>query len=442
MLKFFIEKKIKLYYYNILKNDLIFFDFLTNEEKFFILLYFNKDIESINIYIPKIKENFLKSIQKLEKSEIYNFINFIQISNIFIYSKKNEYKINFILEEKNIDKKILNDFFTDYLTNIILDIFISYKNTFMFFKKYFNYEEKINIYGLENNILYLKNILEKYYNFFINFYIYLLNKKDKNIKYIFPFYLIDKNKFLLSVVDLENKKEEIGGENNNPNETDINKIKLILNDMENNNNNIKNYYTKDEIRKLETILENKKINKLIYNNNIKLSKQYKNLINSVIEDKNIKDPDKLNKYNISKDFFNKLFVIENETENKDNIENLYDVYKNEPDKKKFIEYISDKIYYNNYLQKNNSLTDDNNLKKTSDMLVVFDKVFSQIINTDLHNNMLNLSNDDIKFILILEVLNTLKQNVKQASSIDKNITLNIYKEISGLNINDEQIKLN
>lgn len=437
--KNFIENKVRIYFYNILKNDLIFFDFLSTSNKQYILRYFVEDIENMNEYVSDLKKIFILYTKLLDKEKIYDLIDLISNKKIFFYSKQDNYKIRYFIEEKNIDKKILNNFFCDFIINIILDIYITCKNTIDFFNKYFDYTNKINILGLENNINFLKEKINSYYYFFINFYIHLLNKKDKDIKYIFPFYLVDQNKFLLSAVDMEDKK---GGKAIQASDVDINKIKEIISDMENKNNNIKNYYTKDEIQKLENILENKKINKLILNNDIKLSKNYKKLVNSVVEDKNIENPDKLNKYNNSKIFFDQLFDVENKDNNKNTLDSLYEVYKTEPDKKKFIDYISDKIYYNNYLKTNNTLNDPNNLEKTTDMLVVFDKVFSQILNTNLENNMLKLSGDDVKFILILEVLNTLKQNVKNDSTSDKNITLNVFKEIKGVTVNDEAIKLN
>lgn len=446
--KDFIESKIKKYFNNIFKNDLMFFDFLSGNEKKYFLKYFNEEINNLDEYINNIKVIFFNAIKNLDRNKIYNLITLIKENNIFEYSRKNLYQINYFFEIKNLDKKILNTFFTSFFVNIVTDIYITCKNTISFFNKHFDYNDKLNIYGLEKNIKFLKEYIYNYYDFFINFYIYLLNKKDKDIKYIFPFYETNENKFIVSVVDL--KEEEGGAEAVNASEVDIKKIKNILSDMENNNNNIKNYYTKNEIQKLETVLENKKINKLINNNNIKLSKDYKSLINSVVEDKNIENPDKYDKYTKSKEFFNNLFVIDDKENNKENMESLYEIFINEPDKKKFIDYLSDKIYYNNYLNKdsthntNHSLdtcTNVESLKKTTEMLAVFDKVLGQILNTDLKNNTLKLSSDDVKFILMLEVLNTLKQNVKEPSS-DKNITLNVFKEIQGIKINEDDVKIN
>lgn len=185
--------------------------------------------------------------------------------------------------------------------------------------------------------------------------------------------------------------------------------------------NIKHVYNKEEIKQLENLLENKKINTLIARKELKLSPGFNNIIQNILN-KDINDTDR-------KKFFNEIFdVVDNTHLTK---EELYDVYKNEPNKEGFIKYVVDKTMHQNIPQD----CSNSNLK----VVALVDNIFSKILKEDYDHNTLNLQDDDIKFILMLETLNSIKTSSIGNSS---NITVNLFKDVDQARINKDEIKFN
>ncbi|QKE44589.1 hypothetical protein Yalta_142 [Yalta virus] len=185
--------------------------------------------------------------------------------------------------------------------------------------------------------------------------------------------------------------------------------------------NVKHIYNKEEIKQLENLLENKKINSLIARKELKLSPGFNNVIQNILN-KDISETDR-------EKFFNEIFDV---SDNRDlSKEELYEIYKNEPNKEGFIKYVVDKTMHQNISKDCNQ----SNLK----VVALVDNIFSKILKEDYDHNTLNLQDDDIKFILMLETLNSIKSSSIGNSS---NITVNLFKDVEKTRINKEEIKFN
>jgi hypothetical protein len=213
-----------------------------------------------------------------------------------------------------------------------------------------------------------------------------------------------------AITDIENF---IAGRAGNP-EIIMNKLEEMYNEPY-----IKNLYTKTEIEQLESILNNEKLNSLIKQKKIKLSKNFQEMLKNITEKKDFKN---------IQDYVKKIFIVQDNKENIniDKIANIID--SNLGNNKNFLEYFIDKIIYND------------NLNNNGEVISMIDNIFDKILTHDYNHNSLNLENEDIKFILMLETLNALKSNNLQMPSTS-NITVNVYKDIDKAKINNNEIQI-
>lgn len=222
------------------------------------------------------------------------------------------------------------------------------------------------------------------------------------------------------------KMEKTGGSVTIPNNlVDMDKIEKLRNKIEDITEQayVKNVYASDDIDRLETLLNNKKINNLIQTKKIKLAKNFQGLITQIMENNNSED--KNNNKN-AKDFFDKVFMI-NDNDEKVGIDELYDIYNSEPDKQKFLDYLVDKISYYNYLRENDSPQPNIKSTRNSGAITSIGNVFSQILNNNYSDNSFRLKDNDMKFILMLETLNSLKTSLSEAQG--NNVIVNLYKDV-------------
>lgn len=379
----------------------------------YILSYITQESPiDLDEYVKNIKQILLNSINNLSKDKMIYKIDFFLSSKIFPSIDKSIYinPINIINKEK-ITVELLNIFFRTILLDAIFEYYLNKTVDIKYYQKYDNLklengEDIMNIYKIIN---YLEDDIDRFYrNIYLPFYVNIINKLDNHADYIFPI-IVDNNVLLSGVIN-----DKIGGA-----ETDL--IKYKLEEMYS-EPYIKNLYTKSEIEQLENILNNEKLNRLIKQKKIKLSKNFQNILKNVVsKEKNLNAKD-------LEDYVKKIFIVQ-DNENNINTDKIYNVLKTHNDSTKFLEYFIDKIVYNENLNNNNK-----------DMVSMIDNIFDKILSHDYNHNSLNLDNEDIKFILMLETLNTLKSNNLQLPSTS-NITLNVYKDINKAKVNNDEIQI-
>lgn len=466
-----IDNIITLYYGTSLKNNLKYLNIHTDKEiKYLVSFFFQKiDFQEYD----KLVNNILQiSLDRLDKNELQNKIQLFLSNNLFpSIDKKYFIYPGDVLSPISLTSGILKTFFKKILHQTILCfVHETIKN-----KEFYNNRLKNGLFY--DSFIQLKKSIQEYNKTFLKLYTGLINKYDTTGDYIFPVYnTINDNIYFSKVEYNENNKhtnfiKKLQNENNNSscsssedlyknkksitidnkkcsnkdnkivsndnNEIGLNKedwqekagafgvtdevdiVKKQLNKMF--ENNIKHTYNKEELKHLEILLENKKINNLIARKELKLSPGFNSVVLNILN-KNITDNDR-------KKFFNEIFdVSDNSNMTK---EELYDVYKNEPNKEGFIKYLVDKTLHQNVLQ-NTGKTD---LK----VVALVDNIFNKILDEDYNHNTLNLQDDDIKFILMLETLNSIKTSSIGNSS---NITVNLFKDVDQTRINKEEIKFN
>lgn len=394
-----IDKIIRLYYSIYIKNNFKYINFCDENELHIIISYFHKEI-NFKIYDKLLEKIINKNVTKLNKVETENKINKLLKINVFRTIDKSKFIIpNNVLSTDSISINILHSFLRKIIYNILLELIFQMYSNIKFYKRVF-----------ENEIFYscfleLKSILSYYQNAFLQFYIGLINKYDNTGDYIFPVFDRSESNIYLSKLAYNVAGAE-----------DLSKLKDQINNLY--QTNIKQVYDKEEIKQLESLLENKKINKLIAKKELKLAPGFNNIIKHML-DKDIKDEDK-------KKYFDEIFELkDNKNMTK---EELYEIYKNEPDKEKFIKYLVDKTMYQNL-----------NNDSTGKVVSLVDNIFNKILKEDYDHNSLNLQDDDIKFILMLETLNSIKTSSIGNSS---NITVNLYKDVEKAKINKEEVSFN
>lgn len=409
------------YYYYMLKINLQVLKLFNKTDLNYILDYIKKDIDNhtnnnknIDEYSKHIKQILLHSVNHLSKDILIQKIDFFLNTKIFSSIDKSIYinPVNIINKDK-ITLELLSVFFRTVLFDAILDSYFKHKIDVLYYKKYDNNlnikneDEIMKIYKIIN---YLEEDINIFYkNTYLSFYVNLINKIDHQADYIFPM-IIDNDILLSGVI---NNEEKAGAS-----------TELIKNTLENMYSEpyIKNLYTKSEIRQLEEILNNEKLNRLIKLKKIRLSKDFQIMLQNIISNKENLGAKDL------EDYVKKIFIVQNNEENIDTSK-ISDVLNSISDNKKFLEYFVDKIIYNEHLNNNNK-----------DIVSMIDNVFDKILTHDYNHNSLNLENEDIKFILMLETLNTLKSN--NLPSPKSNVTLNIYKDINKAKVNNEEIEIN
>lgn len=395
----------------------------------YILSYIKKDIDNntkinknIEEYSKNIKQILIHSINHLSKDKILHKIDFFLNSKIFSSIDKSIYinPVNIINKDK-ITPELLSIFFRTILFDAILDYYLNHKADLLYYKKYdnsLNIKSEAEIMKIYKIINYLEEDINIFYkNIYLVFYVNLINKIDHKADYIFPM-IIDNDILLSGVIN-----NEINFDNNANNAGASTEI--IKNTLENMYSEpyIKNLYTKTEIKQLEEILNNQKLNRLIKLKKIRLSKDFQIMLKNIISNK-----DNLGAKDLE-DYVKKIFIVQDNEENIDTGK-ISEIINSISDNKKFLEYFVDKIIYNEHLNNN-----------SKDIVSMIDTVFDKILTHDYNHNSLNLENEDIKFILMLETLNTLKSN-NLPSPKTSNVTLNIYKDINKAKVNNDEIEIN
>lgn len=423
------------YYYSVLNLNLQILNIFKKEDKYFILSYITKDPENIENFTKILKSVLAKNINNLSKDKILDKINLFMNTQIFSNIDKSNY-INpiCIINKNKIPIDILSLFFQTILYDCIIQIYLNKKIDVKYYSKYNTLilNDPTEILKIFKIINYLRNdIINFYKKTYLSFYVKIVNKIDKHVDYIFPM-LID-NSLLMSGI-INEKSFEICSEDNEclivtekDNENIGGNVELIKNKLQEMSYEpyIKNLYTKSEIEMIENILNNEKLNSLIRQKKLRLSKNFQKILKDI--SKKNKPIDNLEEY------VDEIFIVQ---DNPDHIDTkkISQILKNNPNSEKFIEYLVDKIVYNEHLNKESS---------TSEIISLIDSVFDKILNHDYNHNSLNLEDDDIKFILMLETLNALKSdNLPTTPNGNSNIILNIYKDIDSAKINNNEIKLN
>lgn len=388
-----IENVITEYYKNSIKNNLEYLNILTRDEILFLASVFEK--KEYTYEDDKEIFKIFDSLKNLSRTQTDNVINILFSDDVFKFVDKQIYQKNPVYTEKNN-----NLFLRKSLYQIIIQLLYKKCKQTHYFKKT---GQKKTFFESEKMV---EEKLKRYQNVFIHILSLLKNKYDDTGDYIHP--IINNDKKIIKYTKLD---YGLAGNLN------LDKIKIQLEDMS--KNNIGKIYDKQDIVRLEELFENNKINKLIAKKEIKLGNNFTKLIENILREDS----------EDSKKYFKELFDV---SENKYLTNNdIYEMYKNEPNKEVFIKYLVEKTILDMFPK--------NNFNETEKVVSVVDKLFDKIIKTDYEHNSLNLKNEDIKFILMLETLNSIKtSNIGQKS----NVTLNVYKDISSAEINGEKIKTN
>lgn len=400
-----IDKIIRFYYATNLKNNLELLNICNLEDIHIITSYFHKDI-NFKVYDSLLESTLTKNIELMSKKDLKKKIKLFLSDNVFVSIDKSDFiPPEPVLCSETLTINIMKAFLKKALYKTILMIVKTMLNNIDFYQ-----------HTIDSNMFYsayfdLKRSLNSYHDIFLNFYIGLINKYDANADYIFPIY--DKtsgNIYFSKVLYPKAGSGETG---------DTIKLKEQLDNLF--NQNIKQTYSKEEIKQLENLLENKKINKLIARKELKLAPGFNNLIKDVLNEDATEEE--------KKKYFNELFEVE---DNKNlTKEELYNIYKNEPNKEGFIKYIVDKTLFQNIPK--------NQVDNTAKVVSLVDNIFNKILKEDYDYNSLNLKSEDIKFILMLETLNSIKTSSIGSNS---NITVNLYKDVDKATINKDEIKFN
>lgn len=422
------------YYYSVLNLNLQILNIFKKEDKYFILSYITKDIENVENFTKILKSVLAKNINNLSKDKILDKINLFMNTQIFSNIDKSNY-INpiCIINKNKIPIDILSLFFQTILYDCIIQIYLNKKIDVKYYNKYNTLilDDPGEILKIFKIINYLRNdIINFYKKTYLSFYVKIVNKIDRHADYIFPM-LIDNSLVMSGIIN--EKSFEICTEDNecltiteNDDERIGGNVELIKNKLQEMSYEpyIKNLYTKSEIETIENILNNEKLNSLIRQKKIRLSKNFQKILKDIT--KKNKRIDNLEEY------VDEIFIVQDNPDHI-NTKKLSEILKNNPNSEKFIEYLIDKIVYNEHL----------NNESTSEIISLIDHVFDKILNHDYNHNSLNLEDNDIKFILMLETLNALKSNnLPTTPNGNSNIILNVYKDIDSAKINNNEIKLN
>lgn len=430
-----IVNHIQKYYADTFKNAFLLLNMCSQKDLNLLLSFFNTPVLENNEVSKKYLQEFKKFNSTLgvilEKSLDINIESLKEKIDIFfldilfpMVNKKEFVMPEHVLNHDLLTKNVYKSFLKNILYKSILIIIDEMITNVLFYKK----KLQTNVFFSASQELINKMFYQE--QTYLGFYHKLLNKYDSGSDYIFPIYNYTKGNIHFSKIIYDKEKggafdEDLG----------VEKIKTQLDNLfVNSNNVIKNVYDKEKIKRLEELLDNTKINNLINNKQLKLKPGFNSIIKKILEKEEEKDNDNnhesMAQQDLKKKYFNDIFELDKGQ--KITNEDIYKIYKEEPDKEQFIKYIVDKTMHNNLLsQKKNS----EELKITS----LIDDIFNHILKTDYDHNSLNLQDDDVKFILMLETLNSIKTSSIGNSS---NITVNLYKEIDGAKINKDEISFN
>jgi len=348
------------------------------------------------------------------------------------------------------------DTFLEFNEVLYRDIISSYIYADVFYSMYNAAKNMINLQNCmrSNNVkdreyihaltAELDEKLKKDYCLLLQLYVYILNLYDRNNFYVLPQIARIKEKhddkvdhkiqFLLSVI----RKRKTGG---NATDDKVETIKDMINDMSKTKAIIRNVYDIDDIKRIESLLQNSRINDLIQSKKLKLNPNFQSLLQDVskdlIDDYEIqKNDEDASAFDVEpnkdgekfKDFFDNFFIFSGEEQ--DEKEKLYHAFVNSPDKKVFIDYFLDRIGHNSFL---------NPQDKSFKVLSIADSLFSKILKSDLSNNSFNLNNNDTQFILMLETLESFKTAMKANET--NHITININKDVNDLKVNNDNVSM-
>lgn len=433
------------YYYNILISHLSSLKMFNNNNKKKIMEYYNELIEDFKInnetnkekqILKKIEDFLILITENYNEEEIKEKIDILIFKN---FSKKNiisPYDIFFC--DCEILKNIINSI-------IIIDIKTNFNRCINSIKKINNLYNANNIKSINERFIFtkkIKNDLNILFDEYIKFYLYLLNKYDNDYYYVFPLLIRNNNVYEIvsSTINKNKNKNEskheilslessFGGADFYDTEIDksIENIKEMTNDMAKSQPLIKNNYDIDDIKRIESFLENANINNLIKTKQLKLNKNFKEMLQDInkynLEIEETEENEELLKENKikNKEFFNDFFKDTDD----EIIKNMYNLYENEDDKKNFLEYIVDKISYNKFNNKNSSI------------ISVADNIFDKIKTSTFPGNIFNLDDSSMQFILMLETLESMKTVNKEGND---NITVNINREdLTNVKVNGVEV---
>lgn len=541
---FGIKESIYEYYKNMLNLNLQELKIFSKKDRTTILECFNPDIKiKLNEYDTNLKQTIENCLKDTDQETISLKINLLLSGSVFSFIKKDKYIYPFNIPKSEDYVSLLKKFFRLYLYSCIIQTLLECLEYVDFFEKEFEPTfEKGNIN--QSHFLYemcetIKNkISDRCYKGFSSFYIYLINKYDKNTSYIFPMIQKPYHGLLISSIvdDFTSDFKSINDSNDNTS-TEINLLSdpnietpIIQKNVyklgeskggaaqHNPDKNLymKNVYPKGEIVRIENILNEANLNKLIENKQIKLSSRFHDVLLSLHNTKDVDTPTK-------KKIFDELFLIEPDNDYK-TYDVLYYIYINEPDKNLFLDYLIDKVSYYNFLESekeisisstqqdlkskdtnpssftntslshvekfdsfNNELNITNNsslpllnkslnlktlsndklipgimngvdisqrgdprnkepnTNSSSGLLSMIDKVFDYIFKQDFRNNSMQLGDEDVKFILALETLETIKNSLHPPVSQPEGksqVIVNLFKDVDETTINDNYIKFN
>lgn len=323
-----------------------------------------------------------------------------------------------ILSDTGEQKTLLERFCKRAILLIILSIKKDIKKNLEFLNNVTN-----------NNDLFLlpekNNITKAYNNFFPSFYTYVLNKYDKDNHYIFPYMTMKENKLGYTVIN----KKTTGGSFGKSKDDVIEDIKKKLLGMSD-KHNIKKIYDMEDVKRLDTLLENNKINQLILSGDLTLSQEFNRISRGILSVDT--GPEQREKY------FGELFQLKDPS--KFDMKTLHALYNAEDDKENFLKFLVDKTLHKQINVSSLSEADQKQLR----VITLVDDLFNKILKEDYTDNSLNMKDDDMKFILMLETLNSIKGSTNSSGVADNkksNITINLYKDIDHASVNGDKISL-
>lgn len=445
---------IKRYYSNNLYTQLKILDILSDDKIQQIIDFFNLDIYSLNYdkkpdlkfdlrkksstNIEKSKVSFnldnkryndlkkktnliLDQNLNIEKSKISAILDIISQNGFFSFINKNKLidfstylaKHNPILEEKIL-------YIHSVLRYLVLQVYLEFINNINFFRILINNlleDDKsfYNIIKLFNIMKYLEfNINFNLFHFGLRFYVYIL-KKYTGLNVIFPVFFKTNNNLLVSIIE---DNEKAGSAIATDREIENLKKKVNIKEKE---PYYKNLFTKDDVENIEMLLKSSKIDNLIKNKELNLSPEYQNILNQLKTEEKAEN---------KKKYLKDLFFIKNDT----HADELLDIYSKVDDKDKFLQFMMDKLIY--YKNLNNS---------SSNELI---SVMYDVVETgNFKDNSFNLTETDMKFIVILETLDTIKKinnstPISNSPNNEKsNLIVNVFKNTDQIKINDKSIEV-
>lgn len=399
-----IKKILFKYFYHRLQNVLNYFGIFNENEKNLFL----DGIQNNNL-IDEIEQTIQDKINKYDLEQIENILNLFKKCQQNINIELNIISIVKISDIKKIPLDWLQNYISKELEIMIFKYYISYNDILSIFcnlsHDYIlnNIKDYSSVYNLYS---FLESNKSMFYYIYLQFYFYI-SKKYTPSNFIFPVMVDDKI--------ISSRVYSVGGASI---ENVQNDLKMLASEPY-----INNVYSDEEIERIETLLENKKINSLIKSHKLTLAPNFETMI------KDIASTDKFNKEDTTK-LINNIFKTQDSEQLQDETKkNIQDVIDQTGDKDVALKYLIEKIAYSNMDNK-----DSSNIKNLNE-------VFKTIQEINLKDNSLQLTDPDMKFILMLETINAIKSSIGTGNK-NSNVTLNVYKDIQKVKINDKDIDIN